>query len=423
MRVLWVCNIMLPIVAKQLGLPYSNKEGWLSGLAERILADESSSITLGVYFPAEIKLCGKLADRELYFESFLEDTVHEENYDSGLEMQMQQMMERFQPDIIHLFGTEYGHTLAALKAFRKPQKSLVGLQGVCHVCAEHYLQGLPEKVAKRTTFRDFIKKDNLVKQQEKMRKRGEREKQALLLTGNVTGRTAFDRRAAENANNNMCYYYMNETMRSAFYGAEWKIESCEVHSIFVSQGNYPIKGLHYMLRAMAPLVEKYPDVHLYVAGDNITRKNSLIGHLKISSYGKYIQDLIKENQLESSVTFLGPLNADEMRERFLRSNVFVSASTIENSPNSVGEAMLLGVPVVSSMVGGVPDMLTDGVEGLLYPVEDTDALVQAVSRVFDDPELALRMSQAARKRARLTHDADANYTRLLEIYHDINANQ
>ncbi len=423
MRVLWICNIMLPVIAKQLGVSHSNKEGWLSGLAERILAEGNSSITLGVCFPAESKLSGKLNDRELYYESFYEDTVHEENYDSGLEEQMTQIINRFRPDIIHLFGTEYGHTMAALKAFRNPQKSLVGLQGVCHVCAKYYLQGIPKKVAKRITFRDFIKKDNLIRQQEKMEQRGEREKQALLLTGNVTGRTAFDREATEKVNNNARYYHMNETMRSAFYEAEWKMEFCETHSVFVSQGNYPIKGLHYVLRAMVVLVEKYPDVHLYVAGDNITRNNSFIGCLKVSSYGKYIQDLIKDNHLEPYVTFLGSLDADGMRERFLRSNVFVSASTIENSPNSIGEAMLLGMPVVSSEVGGVPDMLTNEAEGLLYPTEDTDALVCAISRVFEEPEFALRISKAAAKRARLTHDADTNYARLLEIYHDIDVNQ
>lgn len=423
MRVLWICNIMLPVIAKQLGMPYSNKEGWLSGLAERILDEKNSNITLGVCFPSEVKLSGKLDERDLYFESFFEDTVHEETYDAGLEEQMAQIISRFQPDLIHLFGTEYGHTLAALKAFGNSKKSLVGIQGVCHVCAECYLQGIPTKVAKRTTFRDFVKKDNLIKQQQKMEQRGEREKQALLLAGNVTGRTAFDREAVEKINNNACYYHMNETMRSVFYEGEWQLESCDAHSVFVSQGNYPIKGLHYMLRAMALLVKKYPDAHLYVAGDNITRADSLLGRLKVSSYGKYIQDLIKDNQLESHVTFLGPLDAAGMRERFLRSHVFVSASTIENSPNSVGEAMLFGVPVVSSEVGGVPDMLTNGVEGLLYPTEDADALAGAISCVFEKPELARQMSKAARERARITHDANTNYARLLEIYHDIDVNQ
>ncbi len=423
MRVLWVCNIMLPMIAKQLGIPYSNKEGWLTGLAERILADDANGITLGVCFPSEKVISGKLADKELYYDSFREDTVHEETYDPALEERMAEIIGRFKPDIVHCFGTEYGHTLAAVKAYGKPERTLIGLQGICYIYANHYLQGVPEQVAKRSTFRDMVKKDNLISQQQKMKKRGEREKEALRLTGNVTGRTGFDKKAAQDVNPTVRYHFMNETMRSNFYGPQWSLADCEKHSVFVSQGNYPIKGLHFMLRALAVLKENYPDIHLYVAGDNITRTGSFKERLKVASYGKYIQDLIKENGLKEHVTFLGPLNAPQMCERFLRSHVFASVSTIENSPNSVGEAMLLGVPVVSTNVGGVADMLADGAEGILYETEDVRALVAAISRIFDEPDFATRISEAARAHARVTHDPDTNFARLLEIYHDINLYQ
>lgn len=425
MRVLWVCNIMLPVIARELGMPYSNKEGWLSGLAERILGQQDRDITLGVCFPSEkgAALSGKLYEQELYYYGFKEDTVHEERYDSGLETALAQIIRSFQPDIVHCFGTEYGHTLAAVKAFGNPGRTLVGLQGICYVYADHYLDGVPQKVAGRSLFRDLVKRDNLQKQQKKMWLRGEREKEVLKLTSHVTGRTAFDKQAALLINPNLQYHFMNETMRSNFYGPRWNIEACERHSIFVSQGNYPIKGLHFMLRALAVLKETYPDVRLYVAGDKIVRGASLPERLKLSSYGKYIEDLIHTENLMDQVTFLGPLNTQEMCRQFLRSHVFASVSTIENSPNSVGEAMLLGVPVVSSQVGGVADMLADHEEGLLYPLLDTAALADAISSIFDSPKLAGQLSEAARQRAFKTHDADTNFDRLLEIYHDINVYQ
>lgn len=81
--------------------------------------------------------------------------------------------------------------------------------------------------------------------------------------------------------------------------------------------------------------------------------------------------------------------------------------------------MLLGVPVVSSEVGGVPDMLTDQKEGLLYHAGNVSALAMAVTRIFEDAALAERLSRAARERAGKTHDGDANYRRLLEIYHEM----
>lgn len=84
--------------------------------------------------------------------------------------------------------------------------------------------------------------------------------------------------------------------------------------------------------------------------------------------------------------------------------------------------MLLGMPVVSSDAGGVRSMLDSGREGILYRRNETGALAQAVCELLNpaNEERTLAMARAARERARRTHDADANYRRLLEIYHEIN---
>lgn len=456
MRILWVCNIILPVIAKELGMPVCNKEGWLSGLSGRLLHGMAESrtgeddgfqaesrtgeddgfqarsrtgeeIVLGVCFPLNGMrdkaegFQGRIEGVPLYYYGFLEDTVHEERYDEALEQRMSGIIADFRPDILHCFGTEYGHTYAAVKAFARPQRTLIGIQGVCAACAEHYLDGVPEKVARRKTLRDLLRKDNLLQQREKMRLRGVREAQALSLTGHVTGRTRFDRHETRKAAPQAAYHSMNETMRAEFYDGGWSYEVCEKHRLFVSQGNYPVKGLHYVLRALAILKKQYPDICLYVAGDCIVRRGSRewMNRLKISSYGAYLNALMKEGGLKERVFFLGQLDAEQMKEQYLRAHAFLSASTIENSPNSVGEAMLLGVPVISSSVGGVPDLITDEKEGLLYHADHVNALAMAVTRIFEDRELAKRLSAEAGQRARKTHDADANYDRLLEIYREI----
>ena len=127
------------------------------------------------------------------------------------------------------------------------------------------------------------------------------------------------------------------------------------------------------------------------------------------------------NHLEGAVTFLGRLDEDRMLQCFLRSHVFISPSSIENSPNSVGEAMLLGMPVISSDVGGVADMLRRDVEGYLYPPGDVAMLAERICTVFDpnNQEMIQDMGGAARKHALQTHDPETNYRRLLEIYHEI----
>ena len=212
---------------------------------------------------------------------------------------------------------------------------------------------------------------------------------------------------------------MNETMRKEFYTGSWKLENCEEHSIFLGQGDYPLKGMHFVLEAMARLSESYPDVKLYVAGNSIINDRTF---KELPAYGKYLLSLIKKYGLEKKVIMTGKLTAEEMKQQFLRSHVFVCASVLENSPNTVGEAMLLGVPVAASEAGGIPDMITDGQDGLLFETGNADSLAKAIGKLFDRTvdEIGLcpaqRLSAQAAQRARSVHDGAANYHRLLEIY-------
>ena len=118
--------------------------------------------------------------------------------------------------------------------------------------------------------------------------------------------------------------------------------------------------------------------------------------------------------------FLGSLNANEMKERFLKSNAFISPSMMENSPNSVGEAMLLSMPVISSDVGGVRNLMNEE-EGFIYPSLDKKALIETVKKCFSQngSREQKEMCEKAGTKARITHDGDTNYKRLLEIYESI----
>lgn len=434
-KVLWVCNIMLPAIARELHLPYSNREGWLSGIFERV-REKDAPFELGVCFPVESlpeNLAHKEADSFLVqgvkCYAFLERLGEPEHYDAALEGRFADIFRDFQPDILHIFGTEFPHTLAAVRAFGNPDRILIGMQGLCGEIAKVYMAGLPQAVQRKVTFRDFVRKDSLRLQQEKFVLRGRNEAEAIKGCGNITGRTGFDREGSAAINPKARYYSMNETMREEFYTGSWDEEKCEKHSIFLGQGDYPLKGMHFVLETMALLMPDYPDLRLYVAGNSVVEHKTLKQKLKLSAYGKYLLKLMRQYGLEDRVTATGKLTAREMKDRFLLSSVFVCASVLENSPNTVGEAMLLGVPVVASRAGGIPDMITDGEEGLLFDTGDAKALAEAIrklwSREKDESGLTLagRISVQAAKRAAVTHDGERNYLRLLEIYGEIGADQ
>lgn len=421
MRVLWLCNIMLPVIAKELGLTASNKEGWLTGLAEQLIRHrEENEIELGICFP--IGKSGEplqgVAGGLPYF-GFAEDTGKPERYDKRLEAQFAAILEAYRPDVVHIFGTEFPHTLAMARSVQDKGRVLIGIQGICSKIADSYTADLPKSIVNRFLLRDILRWDNIALQQKKFVRRGRLETEALQIAGHITGRTAWDREAVAELAPAAEYHVMNETLRPQFYGPKWQISECERYSIFLSQGNYPVKGLHYLLSALPDILKRFPDTKVYVAGDEITRYGTLKEKIKISSYGKYCLKLIKDFELEEKVVFLGKLNSSEMCGQYLKSHLCLSSSSIENSSNSVGEAMLLGMPVVSSAAGGVPSMLENEKEGLLYPCGDKDALADAVCRMFADDDFAVSCGQNAARRAAITHNPDTNYRRLLEIYREI----
>ena len=444
MKVLWLCNIMLPAIARKMGLPYSNREGWLTGIYERIcrakeqagagggngLPGEGAGIELGICFPMDEKTAevvdGKGKGRGFRLEEsgsscygFVENLAAPEVYDDRLEGRMKEILEDFKPDLVHIFGTEFPHTLAMVRAFGRPERTLAGIQGLCFACAEVYRADLPERVVYRKTFRDWLRRDGILQQQEKFRIRGEREKEALKNVAHITGRTEFDRRETEKINGKAKYHFMNETMRPEFYSGRWKEEDCVPYSIFLSQGDYPLKGFHYVLRALPEILGHYPQACVYVAGADVMKNRSAKDKIKLSSYGKYLLELVRTLGLEGHVKMLGKLSADGMKERLLKSSLFVCPSSLENSPNSLGEAMLLGVPAVAADTGGIPSMMENGKEGLLYEAGNVEMLADCVLRVWKEKEETAKRAEAARTRALAAHDGKRNYERLLAIYGEI----
>ncbi len=438
-KILWLCNMMPPVIGVHLGLETSVKEGWIAGLLARILSDRMAVYEMAVAFPVKAELIpegqqlltGELQveERKLTYYGFYEDTAHPECYDESLELRLQQVLQLYRPDIVHIFGTEYPHTLAMTRAYKRPERTLIGIQGLCSRCAEAYGADLPARVISRRTLRDFLKKDSILQQREKFARRGELEIEAIRNVKHITGRTRFDKRWTTEWNPDAVYHPMNETLRSPFYNGQWQPQLAQPARIFVSQGDYPLKGLHYLLSAVYSVRALYPEVQVYIAGDCVVRGNSLKEHLKISSYGRYLRDLLKQLGLEDAVHFLGRLSAEEMKEQYLKCSAYVCCSTLENSPNSLGEAMLLGVPCIAADVGGISDLLTDGKDGLLYEgfkPGDEDGferiainLARAILTLWGNQETSVDYCENARAHAKTTHDGEKNYEVLKEIYRSI----
>lgn len=411
MKLLWLCNMVPGAVRQAMG---GQGDGglWIDHVLADIRAMEQ--ITLHICCRDNCDQSGQADDR-LSWLLFQEPVPY--RYQPELEARFAAQLQRFQPDVIHIWGTEFAHTLAMVNAAQTcgyADRVVVGIQGLCTYIAKHYAEGVPDGVKRGFTIRDFLRQDNILQQQKKFARRGELEAEALRKVSHVLGRTHWDKACTGFLNPERAYHFCNETLRAPFYEGSWRYEACSRYTVLAPNCYYPVKGFHYLLEAMELVCREYPDAVLSVPGKSFLVPGVKAG-LRRDGYRKYLARLVREKNLSGHVRFLGHLSAEEMKQAYLNTNVFALASTVENSSNSLGEAMLLGVPCVAADVGGTSTLLEKD-EGILYPSSASYMLADAICRVFAMKDRAEEMGRRASVHARRTHDPEQNLQDLLGAY-------
>ena len=419
MKVLWIVNTIFPAPSINLGLTPPVVGGWMYGLAEQLSKSEEIQLSVATTYNGN-ELKALEIDGISYFLLPCKNTI---KYDSKLEQYWGKVCEEFKPDVVHIHGTEYVNGLACMRKFPH-LKYIVSIQGLVGVCSRYYYSGMSTwDILKNITFRDLIRMDTIFQQKAKFQTRGDFENEYLNRTKNVIGRTHWDYAHTKAVNLRVHYHFCNESLRDSFYSAsKWSFEKCDLHTVFLSQAGYPIKGLHQVIKSVVVLKKDYPNIKVRVGGVNITKNGTIEEKIKRGGYGKYISELLKKYKLEDSLIFLGSLSEKNMIEEYQKAHVFICPSSIENSPNSLGEAQLLGVPLIASFVGGVPDMVVEGETGLLYRFEEIEMLTQNIRSVFNDNILAKKISSKGIDAASIRHNRKDNLVKILNIYSDILTN-
>ena len=418
MKILWLTGTVLPYVADKTGLRASKEGTWLKILSDRLT--ESRDIEFVSVFASDRKrlICGK--DSRCTWYGFYTPRVPETRYNKRREILFGKIIERERPDIIHIWGTEYSFAAEMINAAHGRTPAVISIQGIISECAEKYTYKLPRDVVKGYTIHDLIRMDNIAAQQRRFRSRGRSEKEALKKAQYVIGRTAWDKKITKRINPAVKYYECEEILRPEFYsGQVWSYEACRKHSIFMSQAYYPIKGMHIALEIAAGLKKKYPDLRLYTTGRDAECKN-ISDHFRQNSYERYISKRIKELSLEDTVIYLGSLSAKDMLKQYLRANVYMQASILENSSNSLAEAMMTGVPAVASDVGGTISVAGECGRGMLFDIEDIDKAVTLIDGIFsNNPEDQDNTLEYARVYTLRRHNIDRVFSQYIACYKDI----
>ncbi len=169
-----------------------------------------------------------------------------------------------------------------------------------------------------------------------------------------------------------------------------------------------LKGVMDLVEAASKLLAEFPRLEVRVAGG-----------FREPAYLETLQARVRQLHLERQVSLLGPLRRADLIEEYSRCSVLVLPSYQENSPMAVAEAMAAATPVIATRVGGVADMVDDGMTGLLYSPGAIELLAEHLRRVLRDPVAAAHIGEEARHVAEDRFRPSKVATRLLDVYQQV----
>jgi len=415
MRVLWFTNS--PSLASELLLVKSNSLGWVESLQKEIITIQD--IVLGVVFPFNSEDEKQFSDGKTTYYSF--PYPKDKKGIPGLINRWKHLIENeeiisfhlkaiedFKPDIIHIFGTEsaYGLIIPRIKI-----PVVIQIQGNLTLCVKKWYSGLDSfDILRYTSLKSFLKGYGLWHLYHLTEKRANRERKIMQFCSYFIGRTDWDRRITKVLAPQSKYFHCEELLRAAFMNAtSWDLQQQQKAIIHSTVNSLLYKGLETILETSHLLNRnKLYEFEWHVAG--VTGKEEII---------QVIEKKFKLRFSDQNVVFRGSLNVDQLILALSNSHVYVHPSHIENSPNSVCEAMVIGMPVIATFAGGTSSMIKDSEEGILVQDGDPYVMAGAITELLQDSKKMNHLAANAKKRARERHDKTLVINRMSEIYQQI----
>lgn len=415
MKVLWLLNMVLPSAADALGMKTSTSGSWLIDYSNQ-LAKDSENYELATMTYANVE---KPIDVTV-------DGIRHFIFPGGGKRLLlnskqclkdcQKVLDVFQPDLIHIHGTEYAIGYSMLKIQPKVPV-LLTIQGILtRIAQEYYGEIKMWDILRMASLKDYLKLKAPIFSKKLFEKNAKRERYVLRHVDYVTGRTTWDKTVMLSINDKLKYYRLNYNLREEFYTAEkWNYENAEKYTIYASAASYPLKGFHILIEALRLLKKDFPNVKVWMPGS--AAKDGKL--LKPGVYERYILKKIKAYGLEDNVEFVGRNTSAQVVERMQKANVCIVPSAIEGASATIREATMIGTPCVCSYRGGMTDLLRDGESGFYYDFPEYAVLAEKIKTLFNDPALCKQFSLRAQEDSNVRHDREKNIADLKEIYQEI----
>lgn len=317
-----------------------------------------------------------------------------EKQDSIILPKLLKVVDVVKPDLIHIHGTE--ECFGLIQDSVKNIPIVFSIQGLIAPYTEKYFSGISYSDAKKyESFIDKVKQVSVVNNYNSFLYRSVRENHYLSKADYIFGRTFWDRDCTLALNPRRKYYVVNEILRPEFYTKHWKgfisRDKISIVSI-ITAGIY--KGMETLLKTAA-ILKRY---------SNLSFEWHIVGY---SNCDKWVQISEKITEIKSEncdIIYHGKFDAEHLSDILCKSDIYVHVSHIENSPNSVCEAMILGMPVIASFAGGTASMLTNEKDGILVQDGDPYVLAGAIIYLYLNPDKALQYANLARETAYKRHN-------------------
>lgn len=348
------------------------------------------------YFPINLQV-SKLEKIMLQLSRARKDQILIERY--------MKIIEDFKPDIIQCFGSEWPYGLIVKYVNIPVVIHMMGCAKICNNSASQvvhkydYLMNNmlnPWKMAKYYLFRIQDRYEDA------------REWEILSANKYFMGRTSWDKDIVNYFSPGSTYFHCEEAIRSVIYDSkhEWKFSDNHKVRIITIANPSVLKGNSNILMAASILKNEF---YLDFEWRLTCEENDLLQFEKITG--------IRHEDV--NLKMIGRISADEIARELSESQLYIHSSIIDNSPNSLCEAQLIGTPVVSSNVGGISALVKDGESGVLYPYNEPYTLAFRILELCHDRERLERLSTEERRVSHIRHNPSAIGERVYEIYQEI----
>lgn len=424
MRILWLSgNAGLFVNKKQRTGGGYNGSGWIPSLQKLIISVPENKLALA-YISHTFHSKEKQNDTIYYsvYDPPFNGFQKIKKYYGGYKRynpkkylnQIEDIIKDFNPDIIHLFGLE--NPLAAILG-NTSIPVVVHLQGLLGPCNNAFF---PVGFNKSSfifpfTIKEWILRNGYIFAKNSIHVRGEIESSIFKKVRYVMGRTKWDFQVSQLMAPQTKYFHVDEVLREPFYehAGKWKYHKAQELKIITTISNTIYKGLDTVLKT----------AKILKAHSNIPFKWQIIGISSKDPLVPFFERRLNITSKEVNIAYVGVLDASQLCNKLFDSHVYVHPSYIDNSPNSICEAQIVGIPVIGTYVGGIPSLITNEQTGFLVPANAPYELAYLLKKCYYEPELFSNIGKQGYLDAFQRHNKSKILKDLTDTYHNIINNQ